>query len=88
MEADKPQERYQRYTEEKRKGGMALSMFDGSSHIAAYPPSVLGQFYLDNEDVIEHFHDFAETMHPQWYAIMCYLTHMGQRTAGSCRQSH
>jgi len=41
VEAGKPQERYQRYNEEKGKGGLALTMFDGSSHIAAYPPSVL-----------------------------------------------
>ena len=41
VEAGKPQERYQRYNEEKEKGGLVLSMFDGSSHIAAYPTSVL-----------------------------------------------
>ena len=41
LEAGKPQERYQRYNKEKGMGGLALSMFDGSSHIAAYLPSVL-----------------------------------------------
>ena len=80
VEDGMPQERYQRYHEEKAKGGLALSMFGGSSNIAPDSPSVFGQIYLGSDDVIPHFQRFAGRMHDQGCAIMCQLTHMGRRT--------
>lgn len=79
-EDGKPQERYQRYHEEKAKGGLALSMFGGSSNIAADSPSVFGQIYAGNDEVIPHFQAFAERMRAHGCALMCQLTHMGRRT--------
>jgi len=75
----KPQERYQRYHEEKAKGGLALSMFGGSSNVSPDSPSVFGQIYMD-DGVIPHFQRFTERMHAHDCALMCQLTHMGRRT--------
>ncbi len=75
-----PKERYQLYHEEKAKGGIALSMFGGSSNIAPDSPSVFGQIYLGGDDVIPYFQQFAERLHRHGTAIMCQLTHMGRRT--------
>ena len=38
-----PRQRYQLYHEEKAKGGLALTMFGGSSSVAADSPSSFGQ---------------------------------------------
>ena len=38
-----PKQRYQLYHEEKAKGGLALTMFGGSSSVAADSPSSFGQ---------------------------------------------
>jgi len=43
-----PAERYQRYHEEKAKGGLALTMFGGSSNVAADSPSVFDDALLGN----------------------------------------
>ena len=79
----KPMERYQRYHEEKAKGGLALSMFGGSSNITADSPSIFGQIYVGNDEVIPHFQSFADRLHGHGCALMCQLTHMGRRTTWS-----
>ncbi len=79
----KPMERYQRYHEEKAKGGLALSMFGGSSNITADSPSIFGQIYVGNDEVIPHFQSFADRLHGHDCALMCQLTHMGRRTTWS-----
>ncbi|HZB61902.1 MAG TPA: hypothetical protein VE423_04470, partial [Microvirga sp.] len=38
-----PQERYQAYHEEKAKGGIALTMFGGSSNVAPDSPNIFRQ---------------------------------------------
>ena len=76
----KPQERYQLYHEAKAKGGIALTMFGGSSNIAPDSPSVFGQIYVGDDSVIPHFQAFAERIHRQGAALMCQITHMGRRT--------
>jgi 2,4-dienoyl-CoA reductase-like NADH-dependent reductase (Old Yellow Enzyme family) len=43
-----PAERYQRYHEEKSKGGLALIRFGGSSNVAPNSPSVFYQLRVDN----------------------------------------
>jgi len=50
-DAGMPAERYQRYHEEKAKGGLALTMFGGSSNIAADSPSVFDQLRVDNDNM-------------------------------------
>ena len=80
VEDGKPQQRYQLYHEAKAKGGIALTMFGGSSNIAPDSPSVFGQIYIGDDSVIPHFQSFAERIHGHGAALMCQITHMGRRT--------
>ena len=75
-----PQERYQRYHEEKARGGIALTMFGGSSTISPDSPSVFGQLDVSNDAIIPVFRQFAERIHSYDAGLMCQITHMGRRT--------
>ncbi len=74
-----PDLRYQRYHEEKAKGGLALTMFGGSSNIAPDSPSVFRQLNAGTDDIIPHFQQFSERIHQHGTALMCQITHMGRR---------
>jgi 2,4-dienoyl-CoA reductase-like NADH-dependent reductase (Old Yellow Enzyme family) len=74
-----PAERYQRYHEEKAKGGLALTMFGGSSNVAPDSPSVFSQLRVDNDRVIPYLQSFSERIHAQGAALMCQITHLGRR---------
>jgi 2,4-dienoyl-CoA reductase-like NADH-dependent reductase (Old Yellow Enzyme family) len=74
-----PAERYQRYHEEKAKGGLALTMFGGSSNVAPDSPSVFGQLRVDDDRVIPYLQSFSERIHAQDTALMCQITHLGRR---------
>ena len=74
-----PGERYQRYHEEKAKGGLALTMFGGSSNVAPDSPSTFNQLRVDNDRVIPYFQRFSERIHAQGAALMCQITHLGRR---------
>jgi len=74
-----PGERYQRYHEEKAKGGLALTMFGGSSNVAPDSPSVFNQLRVDDDRVIPYFQAFSERIHAQGAALMCQITHLGRR---------
>ncbi len=76
----KPKQRYQLYHEEKAKGGIALTMFGGSSNVAPDSPSVFGQLYVGDDSIIPHFQEFSERIHAHDCALMCQLTHMGRRS--------
>lgn len=76
-----PLERYQLYHEEKAKGGLALTMFGGSSIVAADSPSVFGQIDASHDRIIPVFRQFAERIHAHDCAIMIQLTHMGRRSS-------
>ena len=75
-----PKERYQLYHEEKAKGGIAMTMFGGSANVAADSPSVFGQLYVANDDVLPYFRQFADRIHQYDCALICQITHMGRRT--------
>ncbi len=75
-----PRERYRLYHEEKARGGIALTIFGGSSNVAADSPSVFGQINIGADDVIPHFQALADGVHAHGAALMCQLTHMGRRT--------
>ena len=79
-EDGKPKLRYQLYQEEKAKGGIALSMFGGSTNIAPDSPAVFGQLYAGDDDIIPWFRQLADRMHAHGTATMVQLTHMGRRT--------
>ena len=51
----KPKERYQPYHKEKARGGLALTMFGGSSNVDYDSASVFGQLYVGNDDIIPYF---------------------------------
>jgi 2,4-dienoyl-CoA reductase-like NADH-dependent reductase (Old Yellow Enzyme family) len=79
-EDGKPKLRYQLYHEEKAKGGIALSMFGGSTNVAPDSPSVFGQLYAGNDEIIPWFQQLADRLHAHGTAAMVQLTHMGRRT--------
>ena len=74
-----PKDRYQTYHEEKAKGGLALSMFGGSSNIDVDSPSVFQQLNVGTDAIIPHLQNFSERMHAQGAALMCQITHLGRR---------
>lgn len=77
----KPQERYQRYHEEKAKGGIGLTMFGGSSSVALDSPATpWAQISVADDTVIPYFEQFSERIHGHGARLMIQLTHMGRRT--------
>ncbi len=74
-----PALRYQRYHEEKARGGLALTMFGGSSNIAPDSPSVFRQLDVGTDRIIPYFQEFSERIHQHGTALMCQITHMGRR---------
>ena len=82
VEDAKPKARYQLYHEEKAKGGLALTMFGGSSNVAPDSPSVFGQIDVGNDSVVPYLAELAQRVHRHGAAVMCQITHMGRRTYG------
>ena len=78
-DAGMPAERYQRYHEEKAKGGIALSMFGGSSNVAPDSPNTFGQLNVGDDACIAHMQNFSERMHRHGAALICQISHMGRR---------
>jgi 2,4-dienoyl-CoA reductase-like NADH-dependent reductase (Old Yellow Enzyme family) len=77
----RPKERYQRYHEEKARGGIAMTMFGGSSNIAPDSASVFGgQIYVGDDGIIPFFQQFSQRVHSHGAALICQITHMGRRT--------
>ena len=78
-DAGMPAERYQRYHEEKAKGGIALSMFGGSSNVAPDSPNTFGQLNVSDDACIAYLQQFSERMHSHGAALMCQISHLGRR---------
>lgn len=78
-EGGMPSERYQRYHEEKARGGLALTMFGGSSNVAPDSPNIFRQLNVGIDDVIPYLQKFSERIHDQGAALMCQITHLGRR---------
>ena len=74
-----PQDAYQRYHEEKARGGIGLTMFGGSSNIAPDSPSVFQQLNVGTDEIIPHLQRFSERIHAQGAGLMCQITHLGRR---------
>jgi 2,4-dienoyl-CoA reductase-like NADH-dependent reductase (Old Yellow Enzyme family)/thioredoxin reductase len=74
-----PQQRYQLYHEEKARGGIALTMFGGSSNVSPDSATATGVINLTSDSVIPHFIEFAERIHQYDCALMCQITHLGRR---------
>lgn len=77
----KPMERYQRYHEEKARGGIGLTMFGGSSSVALDSPATpWNQIAVTDDAIVPVFRQFAERIHAHGARLMIQLTHMGRRT--------
>ncbi|MDQ8705142.1 FAD-dependent oxidoreductase [Streptomyces sp. LHD-70] len=74
-----PKLRYQRYHEEKAKGGLALTMIGGSANVAIDSPSTFGQLDLGTDEIVPYLRETADRVHAHGAAIMCQITHMGRR---------
>ncbi|MDX1402029.1 MAG: N-methylproline demethylase, partial [Kiloniellales bacterium] len=79
-EDGKPKERYQLYHEEKAKGGLAMTMFGGSSCIGPDSPSVFGQLYVGDDSIIPYFQKFSDRIHRHECRLICQISHLGRRT--------
>ncbi|MBV9785932.1 MAG: NADH:flavin oxidoreductase [Acidisphaera sp.] len=79
QEGGMPKERYQRYHEEKAIGGIALTMFGGSSNVAPDSPNVFSQLNVGTDEVIPYLQRFSERVHAHGAALMCQITHLGRR---------
>jgi 2,4-dienoyl-CoA reductase-like NADH-dependent reductase (Old Yellow Enzyme family) len=74
-----PGEAYQLYHAEKAKGGLALSMFGGSSNVDRDSPNIFRQLNVGDDRIIPYFQQFSERMHGLGAALMCQITHLGRR---------
>ena len=74
-----PAERYQRYHEAKAAGGIALTMFGGSSNVSPDSQWNFPQINLHDERVVEHFRRFSARIHARGARIMCQVSHVGGR---------
>jgi 2,4-dienoyl-CoA reductase-like NADH-dependent reductase (Old Yellow Enzyme family) len=74
-----PVERYQRYHEEKAKGGIGLTMFGGSSNVAPDSPNVFRQLNVGSDAIIPYLQQFSERVHRHGARLMCQITHLGRR---------
>jgi 2,4-dienoyl-CoA reductase-like NADH-dependent reductase (Old Yellow Enzyme family) len=74
-----PKDRYQRYHEEKAKGGIALTMFGGSSMVSKDSSRGGGQIDLADDAIIPWLRQFSERIHGHGAAIMCQISHLGRR---------
>jgi 2,4-dienoyl-CoA reductase-like NADH-dependent reductase (Old Yellow Enzyme family) len=80
MELDgMPVERYQLYHEGKARGGIALTMFGGSSNVAPDSPNIFRQLNVGTDAIIPHLQQFATRIHAHGAALMCQITHLGRR---------
>ncbi|MGB5706949.1 MAG: NADH:flavin oxidoreductase [Arenicellales bacterium] len=75
-----PGERYQKYHEEKAKGGVAMTMFGGSSCVGPDSPSVFGQLNVGTDEVIPYLNRLAERVHRNGAKTICQISHLGRRT--------
>jgi 2,4-dienoyl-CoA reductase-like NADH-dependent reductase (Old Yellow Enzyme family) len=78
-EGGMPGEAYQAYHEEKARGGLALTMFGGSSNVAPDSPNTFRQLNVGTDAVIPYFQSFTERVHRHGAALMCQITHLGRR---------
>jgi 2,4-dienoyl-CoA reductase-like NADH-dependent reductase (Old Yellow Enzyme family)/thioredoxin reductase len=78
-EGGMPKERYHAYHEEKAKGGLALTMFGGSSNVDKDSPNTFRQLNVGTDEIIPHLQRFSERIHRHGAAIMCQITHLGRR---------
>ncbi len=75
-----PGERYQRYHEEKARGGIGMTMFGGSSCVGPDSPPVFGQLDVGSDRVIPFLQSLAERVHRHGAKTICQISHLGRRS--------
>ena len=76
-----PKLRYQLYHEEKAKGGIAMTMFGGSTLVAPDSPPAFGNLYAGTDEIVPYFQQLVERVHRYDAKLMCQITHLGRRTS-------
>lgn len=74
-----PLERYQRYHEEKARGGLAMTMVGGSAMTSPDSSWGGGQLNLSDDSIIAPMQMLAERIHKHGAAVMCQVSHLGRR---------
>ena len=74
-----PAQIYQRYHVEKARGGLALTMFGGSSFVSPDSTWASGQLNVGVDEIIPYLQSFSERIHAEGAAIMMQITHLGRR---------
>ncbi len=79
-EDGKPKERYQRYHEEKARGGIGLTIIGGSTAVAPDTPGA-DMLHLDasTDDIIPYYQELADRVHNHGAAVFAQIAHMGRR---------
>lgn len=79
-EDGKPKERYQRYHEEKARGGIGLTMIGGSTAIAVDTPGA-DMLHLDasSDDIVPFYQQLAARVHKHGARVFGQIAHMGRR---------
>jgi len=75
-----PKDRYQLYHEEKAKGGVAMTMFGGSSVISPECPASFGQLDFSTDRILPYLTEFSGRIKQHGAAIMCQISHTGRRS--------
>jgi 2,4-dienoyl-CoA reductase-like NADH-dependent reductase (Old Yellow Enzyme family) len=78
-EGGMPAETYQRYHEEKARGGLALTMFGGSAFVAPDSTWAAGQLNVGSDRIIPYLQNFSQRVHAHGTALMMQITHLGRR---------
>ena len=74
-----PGETYQRYHLEKARGGLALTMFGGSSYVSQDSTWPAGQLNIGSDRIIPYLQSFSSRIHAEGAALMIQITHLGRR---------
>ncbi|NCW54468.1 MAG: N-methylproline demethylase, partial [Rhodobacteraceae bacterium] len=70
---------YQAYHAAKARGGLALTMFGGSSYVSEDSKWTTGQLSVATDKVIPFLQQFSERIHLEGAALMVQITHLGRR---------
>jgi dimethylglycine catabolism A len=74
-----PKDRYQLYHAEKARGGIGLTIFGGSSSVAADSPLPFAQIDLRHDRVVPYLESLGKRVHAHGAAVFCQITHLGRR---------
>lgn len=74
-----PLERYQRYHEEKARGGLAMTMVGGSAMTSPDSSWGGGQLDLSSDRIIPHLQSLSQRIHRHGATVMCQVSHLGRR---------